>query len=180
MDRQPSLRGEGLLLRPLAESDREALFEVAGDPELWAQHPVNNRWQRPVYDAMFDEALGAGGALIGIDEASGEVVASSQYRPSAVFPGAMEIGWTFIRRNRWGGATNRALKRLMLTHALQSVEQVVFRVGATNLRSRRAMEKIGGVLSERTEDIAYADGRTITHVIYVIDREGYASGPLVS
>ena len=60
MDRQPTLRGETLLLRPLVEADREGLFLVASDRELWALHPSHDRWQRPVFDALFDEALEAG------------------------------------------------------------------------------------------------------------------------
>lgn len=178
MDRQPTLAGELLLLRPLREDDRAALYAIAADKELWALHPAHDRWQRPVFDALFDEALASCGALVALDRATGRLVGHSQFRPSARVPGAIEIGWTFLARDRWGGETNRELKRLMLAHALVHVEQVVFRVGAENHRSRRAMEKIGGRLTDVTEDIAYPDGRTITHVIYAIDRAGFANGPL--
>lgn len=178
MDRQPTLEGERLLLRPLAQPDREGLYAVASDRELWALHPVHNRWQRPVFDAMFDEALAHGGALAVIDKASGRIVGSSQFRPSMRHPGAIEIGWSFLARALWGSGANAELKRLMLSHALAQVERAVFRVGAGNLRSRRAMEKIGGRLIEETEDIAFPDGRMITHVFYVIDRADFAGGPL--
>ena len=40
------------------------------------------------------------------------------------------------------------IKQLMLRHAFLYVDTVVFWVGETNVRSRRAMEKIGGVLRE--------------------------------
>lgn len=178
MNRQPTLEGETLLLRPLREGDRDALFAVASDPRIWALHPAHDRWRRPVFDALFDEALAQGGALAVIDKASGRMIGSSQYRPSAKVPGAVEIGWTFLARDQWGGAANRELKRLMLTHLLAHAEQAVFRVGAENLRSRRAMEKIGGRLMALTEDVAYPDGRVIGHVFYRIDRAGFASGPL--
>lgn len=178
MDRQPTLEGDNLLLRPLRASDRAALFAVASDRELWALHPAHDRWQEPVFDALFDDALAHGGALVVIDKCSGRVVGSSQFRPSARVPGAVEIGWTFLARDQWGGAVNRELKRLMLTHLLAHVEQGVFRVGAGNLRSRRAMEKIGGRLLELTEDISYPDGRVIAHVFYAIDRQNFAKGPL--
>ncbi len=69
------------------------------------------------------------------------------------------------------------MKRLMLAHALESVERVVFRVGETNLRSRRAMEKIGGRLTDRTERLDGPNG-PIVHVVYEIDRESFANGPL--
>ena len=180
MDRQPTLECATLLLRPLREDDREALFAVASDREIWALHPAHDRWQRPVFDALMDDALAQGGALAVIDKASGRIIGSSQYRPSAKVPGAVEMGWTFLAREFWGGAANRELKRLMLAHLLANVEQAVFRVGAENLRSRRAMEKIGGRLMELTEDVSYPDGRVLPHVFYTIDRASFAAGPLNS
>ena len=37
------------------------------------------------------------------------------------------------------------MKQLMLRHAFRFVHNVIFRVGPQNLRSQRALEKIGGV-----------------------------------
>jgi len=179
VDRQPTLEGERLLLRPLQEADRAALFAVASDPELWALHPAHDRWQRPVFDALFDEALAHGGALAVVEKTSGRIVGSSQFRPSAKLPDAVEIGWTFLTRDQWGGAANRELKRLMLAHLLSHADRAVFRVGEANFRSRRAMEKIGGQLLDLTQDIAYPDGRVIAHAFYEIDRAGFANGPLM-
>lgn len=179
MDRQPKLEGERLLLRPLGEGDREELYAVASDPELWALHPAHDRWQRPVFDAMFDDALAHGGGLAVIERAGGAIIGSSQFRPSAQIAGAVEIGWTFLARDHWGGTANRELKRLMLGHALGAAERAVFRVGADNLRSRRAMEKIGGRLTDAAQEVMFPDGRTITHVFYEIDRAGFAAGPLM-
>lgn len=180
MNRQPVLEGPALLVRPMREEDREALFAVASDPEIWALHPSHDRWQRPVFDVLIDDSLAQGGALTVMDKASGAIIGSSQYRPSVDVAGAMEIGWTFLARKYWGGAANRELKRLMLSHLLEHMEPAVFRVGATNLRSRRAMEKIGGRLIDLTLDVPYPDGRVVPHVFYVIDREGFASGPLAT
>ncbi len=178
MDRQPVLKGERLVLRPLAATDWAGLFGVAADPLLWELHPMHTRWQEPVFRAMFDEALGAGGALVVTERATGAVIGSSQYRgfdPAA--GGVVEIGWSFLARSHWGGAFNRELKHLMLAHAFGSVARVEFRVGEANLRSRRALEKIGARLSERVDVVAGPDG-PIRHVIYEITREGFASSPL--
>lgn len=178
LDRQPRLEGPRLLLRPLAPDDRDALYAVAADRELWALHPAHDRWQRSVFEPMFDDALANRGALVVIDKATDRVVGSSQFRPSNAIGGAVEIGWTFLARSHWGGEANRELKRLMLAHALATVDTVVFRVGADNYRSRRAMEKIGGQLSDMTDQVRYKDGRVIEHVFYTIDRAGFAAGPL--
>ena len=172
MDRQPVLESERLLLRPLVPDDWAALFAIASDRELWAQHPASDRWQEPVFRTFFDEALANGGALTCIDKSTAKVVASSQFRPCPIAPDEMEIGWTFLARQHWGGGLNAEMKRLMLSHALASVPQVLFRIGKTNWRSRRALEKIGGELTEMVED-----GR-IANVVYRITRESFYSGPL--
>ncbi len=177
MNRQPTLVGERVELRPLRESDREALFAVAGDPLVWEQHPVGDRWKPEVFGPFFDEALGNGGGLIAIDRMTGRVAGSSQFRPTLHDPDAVEIGWTYLAREYWGGGFNREMKQLMLRQALASVPRVLFRVGDTNWRSRKAMEKIGGVLTDITEQSEYR-GEPLRHVVYEITRESFASGPL--
>ena len=178
MDRQPTLEGETLLLRPLVTDDWDALYLAASDPLIWELHPANDRWQEPVFRAYFADALAQGGALAVIDKRSGAIIGSSRmqaYEPAN--GGSVEIGWTFLARSHWGGGINRELKRLMLTHALKYVERVDFRVGETNLISRRAMEKIGGQLSDRSE-LAETSSGPVLHVIYEITRESFAAGPL--
>ena len=124
----------------MAEADREPLYAVASDPQLWALHPAHDRWQRPVFDAFFNDALARGGALAIVERSTGAIIGSSRfqnYDPQA--GGSVEIGWTFLARSHWGGGTNRELKRLMLGHALAQVERALFMVGADNLRSCRAL-----------------------------------------
>lgn len=180
MDRQPSLSGELIDLRPLAEADWEALFAVAADRELWAQHPMHDRWQEPVFRTFFADALAHGGALVAVERATGRIIGSSQYRGlNDADGGSVEIGWSFIARSHWGGRYNGEMKRLMLAHALQSVGQVSFRIGEDNVRSRRAVEKIGGVLTDKVDVVPGPNG-PVTHVTYAITRAAFASGPLSS
>lgn len=177
MDRQPVLTGERLILRPLVEADRAALYAVASDPLLWEQHPMHDRWQRPVFDAMFDEALAAGGALAATLRDGGAVVGSSQFRPTRFDPDAMEIGWTYLARVHWGTGLNHEMKRLMLAHALSDVPRVLFRIGEHNIRSRKAIEAVGGILTDMVDE-RHDNGQPLLHVVYQIDRAGFASGPL--
>ena len=178
MNRQPVLEGERLLLRPLTEGDWDALYAVASDRELWARHPSHDRWQEPVFRAFFDDALAQGGAMAIVDKASGQVIGSSrfQYSDRGLGP-ALEIGWSFLARDYWGTGYNAEFKRLMLEHALQHVDRVVFRVGADNLISRKAMLNIGGRLTGETF-VEERVGRPVEHVVYEITRESFAEGPL--
>lgn len=179
VDWQPVLEGDRLLLRPLRPDDWDALFAVASDPLIWDVHPQHDRWQEPVFRAFFADALEQGGAVLVIDKASGAVIGSSRWQGHDPEGSSVEIGWTFLARSHWGGSCNRELKRLMLAHALRFVERVHFRVGEGNSRSRRAMEKIGGRLTEQSDVVPTASGM-VRHVVYEIDRAGFASGPLAA
>jgi N-acetyltransferase len=161
VNRQPTLTGDLLELRPLREDDWDALYAVARDPLIWEQHPASDRWQEPVFRAFFRDALASGGALVAVDRATGEVIGSSRYHG---FDGQqVEIGWTFLARSRWGGRWNGEMKRLMLEHAFAFVPRVIFVIGANNRRSRRAVEKLGAALAE-----SRPDGK----VVYAIRRPG--------
>lgn len=144
-DLQPTLKGALLELRPLRANDFGPLYAVASDPLIWEQHPARDRWQEDVFRRLFQESLDSGGALIAIDVKLGKVIGSSRFHGYDAQKSEIEIGWTFLARSHWGGTYNREMKELMLRHAFAFVDRVVFVVGSKNLRSKRAVQKIGGV-----------------------------------
>ena len=144
-DLQPTLKGELLWLRPLRPEDYDELYAVASDPLIWEQHPNSDRWKEEVFKEFFRGALESGGAFVAIDSKSGRVIGSTRYHGYDKENSEIEIGWTFLARSHWGGAYNGEMKRLMLRHAFQFVNNVVLLVGPNNLRSQKAVEKIGGV-----------------------------------
>ena len=168
-DRQPTLTGDLVTIRPSTPEDWDALFAVASDPLVWEVHPAHDRWQEPVFRAYFDTGLASGGALTIIDRVTGAVIGSSRYDNWKPEADEIEIGWTYLARAYWGGTYNREIKRLMLDHIHAQVATVVFSVGETNVRSRRAMEKIGGVLRPEVEHRLMA-GEMKPHVIFEIRR----------
>jgi len=169
MELQAHLSGEFVELRPLRTEDWDGLFAAASDPLIWEQHPASDRYQEKVFGEFFQGALESKGAFVVIDRKTGKIIGSSRYHNYDSEKSQLEIGWTFLARSYWGGKYNGEMKRLMLEHAFRFVDVVVFRVGATNLRSRKAVEKIGGVLTNRRETIDLY-GRAIEHVIYKIEK----------
>jgi N-acetyltransferase len=165
---QPHLSGDLLELRPLRPEDWEGLFAAASDPLIWEQHPAHNRYKEKIFKEFFQGALESGGAFVAIDRKTQKIVGSSRYLGHDSEKREIEIGWTFLARSHWGGEHNGEMKRLMLDHAFQFVESVIFVVGAENFRSRKAVEKIGGVLSGRkTVDF---HGTIVEHVVYQIKK----------
>ncbi|SPE43441.1 conserved hypothetical protein [Candidatus Sulfopaludibacter sp. SbA3] len=144
-DLQPILTGELLELRPLRPDDFDELYAAASDPLIWEQHPVSGRYKKEVFQGFFREALQSGGALIAIDRKDGRVIGSSRFHGLDSQKSEIEIGWTFLARTHWGGVYNGEMKQLMLRHAFQFVSRVIFLVGTENLRSQKAVERIGGV-----------------------------------
>ena len=145
-DLQPTLVGDKLMLRPLTESDWEAMYAVASDPLLWEVHPASDRYNEPVFREYFAGAMASRGALAVIDRATGSIIGGSRYANFVPDRNEIEIGWSFLARAYWGGAYNREMKTLMLTHAFRFFDSIRFNIGATNVRSRRAVEKIGARL----------------------------------
>jgi RimJ/RimL family protein N-acetyltransferase len=162
-DLQPTLEGKSLRLRPLREDDWPALFAVASDPLIWEQHPVSDRYKEDVFRGFFREAMASGGAFVVIDKKSERIIGSSRFIDYDEERSEIEIGYTFLARAYWGGSANREMKDLMLRHAFRFVRHVVFLVGPQNLRSQKAMEKIGGARVEPR----FKTGRL--NVVYQID-----------
>lgn len=168
-DPQPILQGELLLLRPLRAEDFRNLYSVAADPLIWEQHPIKDRYKEEVFKEFFREALESGEALIAIDSKDGRVIGSSRFHGYDEEKSEIEIGWTFLAKSHWGGHYNREMKRLMLGHAFRFVESVIFLVGPQNLRSQRAVEKIGAVRVG-----SGADGGGRDSFVYRITRSSFA------
>ena len=166
-DLQPTLVGPRVIVRPVVPADWEEMFAAAADPEIWALHPVFDRYKEPVFRAFFAGALACGSAFSFVDRQSGKVVGSSRYHGHDPAAREIEIGWTFLARDYWGGSYNAEVKRLMLDHAFSFVETVVFWVGEKNRRSQRAMEKIGGVRRPELQ-LRFLDGKTHAHVVFEI------------
>ena len=144
-DLQPTLRGVLVELRPLRAEDFDQLFAVASDPLIWEQHPARDRYQPEVFRALFQESLASHGALVALDRKNGKIIGSSRYHGYNAESSEIEIGWSFLARSHWGGAYNREMKQLMLRHAFQFVKRVIFVIGLQNLRSQKAIEKLGAV-----------------------------------
>jgi N-acetyltransferase len=168
-DFQPVLAGGRVTLSPARAEDFDALYAVASDPLIWAMHPAKDRCEAPVFRRFLDEALADEGGLVAREAGSGAVIGFSRYSCKRAQPGEVEIGWTFLARSHWGLGFNDEMKALMIAHAFPHFDAVLFMIGEANLRSRRAVEKLGAVLTDRS-DTFVMHGRPQRHVIYALSR----------
>ena len=169
IDRQPILKHELVTIMPLRDDDAEALYQVAKDPLLWAQHTAKDRYTRPVFDNFFEQAISSGGALKILDTKTNELIGSSRFQTLDGHTDKIEIGWTFLARKYWGGTYNAAIKTLMIQHAFQYVPYVLLFIAKENLRSQAAARKIGALPLE--DPTAWHIHKKVgTHFVFVIKR----------
>ncbi len=143
-DLQPVLANDLLILRPLREEDFEDLFKVASDPLIWEQHPMKERSQRNEFEIFFREAMESKGAFVIMDQKTGEIIGTTRFHPVKETINAIEIGWTFLARKYWGGEFNKSMKQLLMDYAFNYVDDIILYVNENNIRSQKAVEKIGG------------------------------------
>ena len=174
-DLQPHLKGELLELRPLANKDWDELFAVASDPLIWEQHPERDRYKEDVFRLFFRDAMQSGGAFVIIDRKTEQIIGSTRFYGYDPKQSEIEIGWTFLARKYWGGRYNAEMKRLLLNHAFRFVENVVFFVGENNVRSQKALEKIGAV-NVGTATRAYGNHPPARNLKYVIRKNVTTDG----
>ena len=168
MNLQPThLNNELVSLRPLAATDFESLYEVASDPLIWEQHPNPDRYKREVFQNYFKGALESGGAFIVLNEHN-QVIGSTRFYDYKPADSEVKIGYTFFARACWGKPYNRSTKLLMLSYAFDFVNHVIFHVGANNIRSQKAMEKLGAT-KVGEEEVAYYGEATRLNYVYLIE-----------
>jgi RimJ/RimL family protein N-acetyltransferase len=166
---QPTLVGPTVALRPIVSSDLDGMHAAASDPLVWEQHSERNRHERSVFERFFRGALECGGGLAITERDGGRIIGSSRYYDWDPSGSSIVIGYTFLERAHWGGRTNREVKSLMLAHAFDHVATAWFHVSPGNVRSQRALERIGARLDRREQ--VPVGGVPSDRLIYRIDRE---------
>jgi len=172
MNLQPVLQNELILLQPLQQSDFERLYEVASDPLIWEQHPNKDRYKREVFQTYFEGAMESKGALLLIDQLTGEVAGSSRFYDYNEANNSILIGYTFIARKFWGRGYNHAMKTLMINHAFKYVDKILFHIGAHNVRSQIAIGRVGAV-KQREISVAYHGEPEKLNFEYLLAKENW-------
>ena len=168
---QPThLQNQFVKLVPLQESDFEELYSVANDELLWEQHPNKLRYQKPVFQNFFEGAIQSQGAFFIRETSTNEPIGSSRFYDYNPETNSLLIGYTFIGRKFWGKGYNKAIKKLMMDYAFHYVDTIYFHIGAKNIRSQKALEKIGGEKIDEFE-VEYFGEESKLNYIYQIKKD---------
>lgn len=147
------LRGRHVYLRFLDEADREILRSLARDERLWEY--TKTLLLTESYDQQFDKYFDDALAFAAKGDQAFAIVATAGDRVIGMTRAydldrrikKATIGHTWYVPEVWGKAHNKECKLLLLTYLFEKLglERVDFKVAGQNLRSQRAVEKIGGV-----------------------------------
>jgi RimJ/RimL family protein N-acetyltransferase len=169
---QPELESEDLLLSPLQEDDFDALYEVASDRLIWAQHPNKDRWKKEVFQNFFTGAIQSKGAFKIVDKATGKAIGSTRFYDYDENDNSLLIGYTFYARAYWSKGVNPTVKCLMLDYIFSFVSKVGFHIGADNIRSQIAISRLGAIkVSE--QEVTYFGETPKLNFVYEIKKEDW-------
>lgn len=173
-DIQPLLENDKIILKPLQESDFDALYAVASDEKIWEQHPQKDRWQKIEFKKFFEEAMVSKGAFKIIDKDSNTTIGSTRFDQYNVEKNSIFIGYTFYNVASWGTGINSAVKKLMLDYIFQYVSTVLFHVGKANIRSQIAVIRLGCTKMEDNEANDFGSLNDLNYT-YQLNKETWTS-----
>lgn len=169
------------LLRQYNTSDDTELQGIVYDEDIWRLMPtkISNRAEFEVWKQSIATgyATGTRYTFMIVDKESGNIAGSTSYGNISEADKRLEIGWTWLSKAHRGTGLNRHCKFLLLRYAFEVLqyERVELKTDVLNLRSRRAMEKIGatqeGILRSHTQ---MHDGRRRDTIYYSILRHEWS------
>lgn len=167
-DIQPNrLKNNIVTLVPLQETDFDRLYLLASNPLVWAQHPTPTRYKREIFQNYFDGAIQSKGAFIVLDSQTNEVVGGTRFYDINNDLKTIKIGYTFIGIDFWGKNFNKNMKKLMLDYAFETFNAVLFDIGASNIRSQKAIQKIGATKIDEQLITYYGEERKLNFVYQI-------------
>jgi RimJ/RimL family protein N-acetyltransferase len=146
------LYGDTVRLEPLDPSHAEDLLAAGADPDIWRYMPIPQPGSAAEVRKWIDDAwkLAATGEQLPfaiMDAETGRAVGSTRYLEIHRNWRTMEIGWTWLAASVQRSAVNTEVKLLLLKHAFEDhgALRVQFKTDGRNLRSQRAIERLGAV-----------------------------------
>jgi RimJ/RimL family protein N-acetyltransferase len=176
------LSGSRVYLEFLSPAHREAIRPLAKNEVIWEFNkmlPGDDSYDA-AYDSYFDAALdknGLGGQQTFVIKKTDDnsIIGMTRFYEISPKEKTVLIGYTWYIPGVWGKVYNKECKLLLLQYAFENMKfnRVELRVADQNVRSQKAVEKIGGVKEGILRKHGYRNDGSIRHtVVYsIIDDE---------
>lgn len=147
-----TLETDHVLLRPMADNDRDGFFLLAAqDPDMCSFFSLNLADPEQLHDWMLqaraDKQAGTRMPFAIIDKNTGQLAGSSSMGNISYHDLRLEIGWSWLGPAFRSTGLNKHAKFAMMSYAFEQLqfERVEFKTDVQNARARRGLEKVGGV-----------------------------------
>ena len=145
-----SLAGEMVTLIPLSKDHLPELSILAKDKRIWEYYAFDGSDPKTfmnVYTAALDEKeKGSQFPFLIFHNTGNKIIGSTRYLDIQPLHKKLEIGATWLHPDYWATAINIECKLLLLTYCFEELGavRVQLKTDENNIRSRKAIEKIGG------------------------------------
>lgn len=182
------LSGTTVNLIPLEKEHFEELYVAASDKELWKLIPTDCSEKETFYAtyhfALAEREKGNQYPFVIVHKATNKLIGSTRFFEMYPNDRKLEIGWTWITQPFWGTGINLECKLLLMTFCFETLKanRVQLKTKDTNIRSRKAIEKIGGVFEGiLRKDRMQSDGTARNAAYYsILDNEWEAAKQKIS
>ncbi len=169
------LQGEGVRLEPLRQEHAQGLYNRGRTAADWSYMPRSCFIDMADARQWIDEAIAAPNQLpfVIVETGKGKAVGSTRYLNIRPEHRTLEIGWTWLGHDWQRTGINTEAKLLLLSHAFERLGcvRVEFKTDARNLRSQRALERIGATREGVMRNHMIVQGSFVRDSVYfsVID-----------
>ena len=182
---QPVLRGGSVDLIPLKKEHFPELIKLSKDKRIWEFYVLDGtdekRFLETLHGAFTESEKGNQFSFVIYHKAGKKIIGSTRFMDIQPAHKKLEIGWTWLHPDFWGTEINYECKLLLLTFCFENLKtlRVQLKTDANNLRSRKAIEKIGGKFEGILRNDMLRDNGTIRNSAYysILDTEWSALKP---
>lgn len=179
IEKDITLEGETVSLIPLELKDTELLYEALQSPEVWKYtwREINtvDDLEQVLIMAVKNKKEGKQIPFIIKDKRTGRVIGTTRIGDIDKVNRNVEIGWTWLSPEVWKTKVNTECKFLLLTYCFEELKvlRVQFSVSGQNVRSQKAVERIGATKEGNfRKHRVKADGTIHDNIFYsIIDSE---------
>lgn len=175
------LSGKHIYLQLLAEADVPVLGQLAKNEAIWEftkgiliNDSYGKNFEEYISLAADNKAYGGQQAFVIRTTAGNEIIGMTRFYDINPEHKKMAIGYTWYIPGVWGMVYNKECKLLLLQYTFETCgfSRVEFHVAGQNLRSQKAVEKIGGVKEGVMRKHNYRHGEVRDMVMFsIIDDE---------
>jgi len=164
------LEGKRVKLVPLEMEHCEHLYKCSRDPEVWVNYPIQvqtlEEMEKFVRKAIDYRIREESFPFVVFDKETNEIVGTTRYLRISKENNNLNIGSTLYSPKVWRTRVNTETKYLLLKYAFENLEvsRVEIITTTTNIRSQKAIERLGAV----REGMLRKKYKGLDYVIYSI------------